>query len=192
MHWRKLRENVNRGLFCSPPLSMVKRGHSIACSATRNTSWVESWCARRCPSSLRVSVQRSIWEDCWWVSTSPWIECHCTRSASPCPRWLEWFPNLQALLRWSSWWKWSHSAIHCGSTRANDSSSCWMRVGDCTWYNRCRCTAQPRRNGSRRHSNTPCHMCMMFHLVVLEFLATKWTHRRRLIISLDFGSVLEG
>ena len=37
-----------------------------------------------------------------------------------------------------------------------------------------------------------CHMCEMFHLIVLQFLAAEWTHRHRLIISLDFGSVLEG
>ena len=37
-----------------------------------------------------------------------------------------------------------------------------------------------------------CHMYVMSHLVILQYLATEWTHRRRPIIFLDLGSILEG
>ena len=36
-----------------------------------------------------------------------------------------------------------------------------------------------------------CHMCMMSHLVVFQFLATEWTHGCGTIISLDLETVLE-
>ena len=132
--------------------------HSIACLETLSTlsaCVVVVWCARTNRGYLRVSVRRWIWEDCWWVSTSPWIECHCIQSAFPCPRWLEWLRgSRRGLLQWISWYMWNRSAIHCERRLVNDSSSCWTRVGDCIWCNRCRCTVQSRRKGSQCHSNT--------------------------------------
>ena len=56
-------------------------------------------------------------------------------------------------MRWISWWIWSHSEIHCGSTLINDSSSCWMRVVGYTYCNRCKCIVHPRNASSQYHSS---------------------------------------
>ena len=103
---------------------------------------------------------------------------------------------------------WSRSEIHCGSRRVDDSSSCWTRVGDCTWCNRCRCTTRLRRSVPLyslwcihlphvhdvspwgRHPGNPLRESRLFPHC--QFLVTEGTHGFGMIISIDLGSVLEG